>query len=92
MLVAFAVARAWVDAAFRERLLQDANAAASEMGIAASNATTATVLTVVPNCERVHNLVVCTLCSCYPLPILGLSPDWCVVWLQPHCMGCCHRL
>ena len=35
-----------------------------------------TVLTVVENTERVHNLVVCTLCSCYPLPILGLSPDW----------------
>ena len=70
------VARAWVDKDFKALLLKDANAACAELGIAASNATTSTVLTVVENTPDVHNLVVCTLCSCYPLPILGLSPDW----------------
>ena len=70
------VARAWVDDDFKASLLVDANGAASSMGITASNATTTTVLTVVENTATVHNLIVCTLCSCYPLPILGLSPDW----------------
>ena len=70
------VARAWSDDDFKKKLLEDANAACAELGVAASNSTTATVLTVVENTSAVHNLVVCTLCSCYPLPILGLSPDW----------------
>ena len=70
------VARAWIDDSFRARLLSDASAAAAELGLAASNATATTVLTVVENTAETHNLVVCTLCSCYPLPILGLSPAW----------------
>lgn len=70
------VARAWVDDAFRQRLLQDSGAAAAELGLTATNSTTKTVLKVVESTEKVHNLVVCTLCSCYPLSILGLSPPW----------------
>ena len=70
------VARAWQDEKFKERLLNDASDACAELGIKASNTTTTTVLTVVENTQDVHNLVVCTLCSCYPLTILGLSPPW----------------
>ena len=70
------MARAWVDDGFRKRLLEDATAAAAELGIAAANATAPTVLTALENTDGVHNLVVCTLCSCYPLSILGLSPPW----------------
>ena len=70
------VARAWVDAAFKSRLIQDANAAARELGIGASNSAYSTQLTAVANTADVHNVVVCTLCSCYPLAILGLSPPW----------------
>src|SRR6266567_4504080 len=67
------VARAWVDAAFKERLLSDPKAACAEMGIDASGLVEFVVL---ENTEKVHNLVVCTLCSCYPRPILGRPPDW----------------
>ncbi len=67
------VARAWVDPAFKARLLADGNAAAEEMGISMYDDTTFTVL---ENTETVHNLIVCTLCSCYPRPVLGLPPDW----------------
>lgn len=81
------VARAWVDENFKAMLLDDANAACAELGIAASNATTTTVLTVVENTPTVHNMVVCTLCSCYPLPILGLSPDW----YKARCERYCNR-
>ena len=70
------VARAWVDEAFKARLLSDAASAASELGIEASNSTANTKLTAVANTESVHNVCVCTLCSCYPLSILGLSPPW----------------
>ena len=70
------VARAWVDETFKRRLLGNATEACAELGITASNTTTSTVLTVVENEEQVHNLVVCTLCSCYPLTILGLAPPW----------------
>ena len=70
------VARAWVDPDFRTLLLRDATAAAGELGIAAVNSTAPTVLTAVENTSSVHNLIVCTLCSCYPLSILGLSPPW----------------
>ena len=70
------VARAWVDENFKRRLLDDASEACAELGLKASNTTAATVLTVVENDENVHNLIVCTLCSCYPLTILGLSPPW----------------
>lgn len=66
------VARAWVDADFKERLLADAAAAAHELGIDVG----ATHLTVVENTPEVHNLIVCTLCSCYPRAVLGLSPAW----------------
>jgi nitrile hydratase len=66
------VARAWVDPAFKARLLADAPAAARELGIDVG----ATHLTVVENTPEVHNLIVCTLCSCYPRAVLGLSPAW----------------
>ena len=65
------VARAWVDPAFRQRLLQDGAAAIAEFGIASP-----APLVVVENTPAVHNLVVCTLCSCYPWVVLGLPPTW----------------
>jgi nitrile hydratase subunit alpha len=64
------VARAWVDPAFKERLLADGTAAAEEMGFGGNH------LRVVENSATVHNLVVCTLCSCYPWAVLGLPPTW----------------
>lgn len=67
------VARAWVDPAFKARLLADAKAAVAELGI---DAGTLPVVKAVENTDRVHHLVVCTLCSCYPRAILGLPPDW----------------
>lgn len=67
------VARAWVDADFRERLLADGRAACEELGISFYDDTR---LIVLENTEMVHNLIVCTLCSCYPRPVLGLPPDW----------------
>src|SRR5580704_5543906 len=67
------VARAWVDAAFRARLLADGRSACEELGISFYDDTG---LIVLENTERVHNLIVCTLCSCYPRPVLGLPPDW----------------
>jgi nitrile hydratase len=67
------VARAWIDPEFRARLLSDGRAACEEMGISFYDDTG---LIVLENTERVHNLVVCTLCSCYPRPVLGLPPDW----------------
>jgi nitrile hydratase len=67
------VARAWVDPAFKARLLADGRAACEEMGISFYDDTG---LIVLENTERVHNLIVCTLCSCYPRPVLGLPPDW----------------
>src|SRR5215218_8899624 len=66
------VARAWVDPAFKARLLSDAPAAARELGIEPGH----TRLVVLENTPGRHNLVVCTLCSCYPKPILGIPPDW----------------
>mmetsp|Transcript_39135 Transcript_39135/g.110608 ORF Transcript_39135/g.110608 Transcript_39135/m.110608 type:complete len:529 (+) Transcript_39135:1-1587(+) len=70
------VARAWADEGFRRRLLQDANAACAELGIQASNANTPTRLVVVEQTPGEHHLICCTLCSCYPLSLLGPSPDW----------------
>lgn len=76
------VVRAWTDPAFEQRLLEDAAAAALEMGIQTANATTYTKLKVVkselPTATQpgIHNLITCTLCSCYPLSLLGLSPKW----------------
>jgi nitrile hydratase subunit alpha len=67
------VARAWRDSAFKARLLADATAAIGEFGFA-GHATGH--LQAVENTGEVHNLVVCTLCSCYPFSILGLSPSW----------------
>jgi nitrile hydratase len=70
------IARAWVDGAFRQRLLDDANAAIEELGFSMTRGPRPQVLRVVENTEAVHNLVVCTLCSCYPLSLLGPSPSW----------------
>lgn len=69
------VARAWTDDAFRERLLTDANAAVAEFGYAAGGVQPQ-LLRVVENTDDVHNVVVCTLCSCYPVMLLGPSPSW----------------
>jgi nitrile hydratase len=67
------VARAWVDEAFRSRLLANGRSACEEFGITFYDET---LLIVLENTEAVHNLIVCTLCSCYPRPVLGLPPDW----------------
>jgi nitrile hydratase len=66
------VARAWMDAAFKARLLADGSTACRELGIDMG----VTNLCVVENTPEVHNVVVCTLCSCYPRALLGLPPDW----------------
>jgi nitrile hydratase alpha subunit len=68
------VARAWVDPAFKDRLLADGIAAAAELGIGGFSH--GARLVVVENTDQVHNVVVCTLCSCYPIPVLGLPPVW----------------
>ncbi len=68
-----AVARAWVDAAFKQRLLTDAKTAFGEIGITEHQAEE---LIVVENTPATHNVIVCTLCSCYPWMILGLPPTW----------------
>jgi nitrile hydratase len=70
------VARAWADGGFRERLLADGNAAIAELGHSMSSGPQPQVLRAVANTESVHNVVVCTLCSCYPLALLGPSPTW----------------
>ena len=67
------VARAWVDPAYRARLLTDATAAIAELGYAGAQCEH---MIAVENTPEVHNLVVCTLCSCYPWPVLGLPPAW----------------
>lgn len=67
------VARAWVDADYRERLLADATAAAAELGIGGVEGEH---VVAVANTDEVHNVVVCTLCSCYPWPLLGVPPVW----------------
>ena len=67
------VARAWIDPAFRARLLANGRAACEEFGITFYDDT---ALIVLENSAKVHNLIVCTLCSCYPRPVLGLPPDW----------------
>ncbi|WGH78150.1 nitrile hydratase subunit alpha [Jannaschia ovalis] len=66
------VARAWTDPAFRRRLLDDAPAACAEMGLEIGPLR----LIALENTDRLHNVVVCTLCSCYPRNLLGLPPDW----------------
>jgi nitrile hydratase alpha subunit len=67
------VARAWIDPAFRGRLLANGRAACEELDISFYDDTQ---LIVLENTQTVHNLIVCTLCSCYPRPVLGLPPDW----------------
>ena len=66
------VARAWVDPEFKARLMADSNAAAAELGVDAGTIPINTV----ENTPGVHNVIVCTLCSCYPRMLLGLPPDW----------------
>ena len=68
------VARAWADPAYKDRLLSDPEAALGELGYRLPSTTPK--LEVVENTEQVHNLVVCTLCSCYPRNLLGRPPDW----------------
>ena len=67
------VARAWVDPGYKERLLTDATAAIAELGFSGLQGEH---MVVVENTPDTHNLVVCTLCSCYPWPVLGLPPAW----------------
>jgi nitrile hydratase subunit alpha len=67
------VARAWVDDAYRERLLADGTAAIAELGFGGPEGEH---MVVVENTPAVHNVIVCTLCSCYPWPVLGLPPSW----------------
>ena len=64
------VARAWIDTAYKQRLLADGTAAVAELGFAGSR------LVALENTPTVHNVVVCTLCSCYPWSVLGLPPTW----------------
>jgi len=66
------VARAWVDPAYKKRMLADGSAAAAELGIDVG----LLKLVVVENTDKLHNMIVCTLCSCYPRNLLGLPPDW----------------
>lgn len=67
------VARAWTDPAYRDRLLTDGTTAIGELGFAGEEGHT---MVVVENTPAVHNVIVCTLCSCYPWPVLGLPPTW----------------
>lgn len=67
------VARAWSDPSYRERLLENASDAIRELGFEGRQGED---MVVVENTEKVHNMVVCTLCSCYPWPVLGLPPVW----------------
>ena len=69
-------ARAWVDEEFRQRLLADANAALPELGLSMGGGMQEQRLKVVQNTADSHNVIVCTLCSCYPLALLGPSPTW----------------
>ncbi|MEI6506745.1 MAG: nitrile hydratase subunit alpha, partial [Planctomycetota bacterium] len=69
---AMVVARAWTDSAFKQRLLANGSAAIAELGLDMGE----TRLQVVENTDGVQNVVVCTLCSCYPRALLGLPPDW----------------
>ena len=67
------VARAWTDPAYKKRLLADGSAAIAELGFGGPQGD---YIVVLENTARVHNVVVCTLCSCYPWPVLGLPPAW----------------
>lgn len=70
------VARAWTDEGFRERLLANANAALLELGLSMGGGLQEQRLQVVENTAVAHNVIVCTLCSCYPIALLGPSPGW----------------
>lgn len=73
------VARAWVDAAYKQRLLTDASAAIGELGYRGLQGENMVVLENTPAtaaAPAIHNMIVCTLCSCYPWPVLGLPPVW----------------
>jgi nitrile hydratase len=70
------VARAWVDPAFRHRLLHDGNAAIGELGLSMAGGIQDQRLEVLANEDSEHHVVVCTLCSCYPVALLGPSPSW----------------
>lgn len=76
LLGAKLVAKAWVDPTFKELLLSNSAKAGAQLGIVTSNPNAPTVLIVVENTDKIHNLCVCTLCSCYPSSLLGLSPSW----------------
>jgi nitrile hydratase len=67
------IARAWVDPAFKQRLLANGTAAVAELGYSGEQGAD---IRVVENTSKIHHLVVCTLCSCYPWPVLGLPPSW----------------
>ncbi len=67
------VARAWTDPEYKQRLLKDGTAAIAELGFTGMQGED---MVVVENTPKVHNLIVCTLCSCYPWPVLGLPPVW----------------
>ncbi len=67
------VAHAWIDAAYQQRLLENGSEAIEELGFGGAEGSEIVVLENTPN---IHNMVVCTLCSCYPWPVLGLPPDW----------------
>lgn len=67
------VAKAWIDAAFKRRLIENGLAACAELGVGGPETE---YLHVVENTPKIHNVVVCTLCSCYPWPVLGLPPAW----------------
>jgi len=81
------VAKAWVDPEFKQRLLADGVAASAEIGLDWNDPTGTgtpsdyTYFYVLENTPQVHNTIVCTLCSCYPRPVLGMSPDW---YRTPH--------
>jgi nitrile hydratase subunit alpha len=66
------VARAWIDPAYKQRLLENGTAAIAELGFGGIEGT----MFVVENTPDVHNMIVCTLCSCYPWPVLGMPPTW----------------
>jgi nitrile hydratase subunit alpha len=72
-LGASVVAKAWTDPAFKQRLLDDATEACAELGIGGLQGED---MVVVENTDDVHHVITCTLCSCYPWPVLGLPPNW----------------
>ena len=77
------VAKAWTDDEYKSRLLQDGTSAIAELGFSGLQGEH---MVVIENTQEVHNVVVCTLCSCYPWPVLGLPPSWykdCLLYTSP---------